>query len=71
MRWALAAALAAAAATLLLRPAPRGRFVQLAPGTVELHTAMVLEDGAEVRGAASGSVLRAAADFQGRALINP
>jgi hypothetical protein len=69
LRWALAAALAAAAATLLLRPAPRGRFVQLAPGTVELHTAMVLEDGAEVRGAASGSVLRAAADFQGRALI--
>src|SRR5664279_6659036 len=30
---------------------------------------MVLEDGAEVRGAASGSVLRAAADFHGRALI--
>ncbi len=30
---------------------------------------MVLEDGAELRGAASGSVLRAAADFHGRALI--
>jgi hypothetical protein len=30
---------------------------------------MVLQDGAEVRGAASGSVLRAAADFHGRALI--
>ena len=30
---------------------------------------MVLEDGAEVRGAAAGSVLRAAADFHGRALI--
>jgi hypothetical protein len=30
---------------------------------------MVLEDGGEVRGSASGSVLRAAADFRGRALI--
>jgi len=40
---------------------PGGRSVQLAPGTVEVHAEMVLEDGAEVRGAASGSVLRAAA----------
>ncbi len=63
------AALLVAAAALLLAPAPRGKFVQLAPGTVELHAEMVLEDGAEVRGAASGSVLRAAADFKGRALI--
>ena len=65
----VAAGLLATAAAFLLAPAPRGRFVQLAPGTIELHTAMVLEDGAEVRGAASGSVLRAAADFHGRALI--
>src|SRR5260370_16118469 len=57
------------AAAFLLVPVPRGRFVQLAPGTVEIHKEMVLEDGAEVRGAASGSVLRAAADFHGRALI--
>src|SRR5260370_23321351 len=56
-------------AAFLLAPVPRGRFVQLAPGTVEVHTEMVLEDDAEVRGAASGSVLRAAADFHGRALI--
>ena len=63
------AALAAVAAALLLEPLPRGRFVQLAPGTVELHAEMVLQDGAEVRGAASGSLLRAASDFQGRALI--
>jgi hypothetical protein len=66
---ALAASLVAIAAALLLAPWPRGRFVQLAPGTVEIHSEMVLEDGAEVRGAASGSVLRAAADFHGRALI--
>ncbi len=69
---ALAVGLVAIAA-FLLAPGwtlpPRGRFLQLAPGTVEVHAEMVLEDGAEVRGAASGSVLRAAADFHGRALI--
>jgi hypothetical protein len=65
----LAAGLLAIAAFYLVWSAPHGRFVQLAPGTVEVHTEMVLEDGAEVRGAASGTVLRAAADFHGRALI--
>jgi hypothetical protein len=69
---ALAVGLVAIAA-FLLAPGwtlpPRGRFLQLAPGTVEVHAELVLEDGAEVRGAASGSVLRAAADFHGRALI--
>jgi hypothetical protein len=65
----LAAGLLALAAAFLLLPSPRGRFLQLAPGTVEVHAEMVLGDGAEVRGAASGSVLRAAADFRGRALI--
>ena len=69
MKWIVATGLLTAAA-FLLAPAPaRGRFVQLAPGTVEIHREMVLEDGAELRGAASGSVLRAAADFHGRALI--
>jgi hypothetical protein len=62
---AIAAFLLAPGWTLL----PRGTFVQLAPGMVEVHAEMVLEDGAEVRGAASGSVLRAAADFHGRALL--
>jgi hypothetical protein len=69
LRPALAVVLLAVAIALLLRPSPRGRFVQLAPGTVDLHAAIVLEDGAELRGAASGSVLRAAADFAGSALI--
>ncbi len=66
---ALATGLLAIAALFLLAPSPRGRLVQLPPGTVELHAEMVLEDGAEVRGSAAGSVLRAAADFHGRALI--
>ena len=73
MRWVLAAGLVAIAAMFLLAASwtnlPGGRNVQLAPGTVALHAEMVLEDGTEVRGAASGSVLRAAADFHGRALI--
>jgi hypothetical protein len=73
LRWVLAAGLVAIAAMFLLAASwtnlPGGRSVQLAPGTVEVHAEMVLEDGTEVRGAASGSVLRAAADFHGRALI--
>ena len=69
MKWVVAAGLLAVAAFLLAPTPPRGRFVQLAPGTVEIHQEMELEDGAELRGAASGSVLRAAADFHGRALI--
>jgi hypothetical protein len=70
LKWALAAVLLTVAAGFLIAPfPPRGKFVQLAPGTVEIHSEMVLKDGAELRGAASGSVLRAAADFRGRALI--
>jgi len=69
LRPALLAALAAIAAALLLAPSPHARFVQLPPGTIELHAEMVLQDDAEVRGAASGSLLRAASDFHGRALI--
>ena len=68
---ALAAAVATFAAAFLLAHEPRGRFVQLAPGVIEIHTEMVLEDGAEVRGAAAGSTLRAAADFRGRAPAQP
>ncbi len=69
MKWVVAAGLLTAAA-FLLAPAPTpGRFMQLAPGTIEIHQEMVLEDGAELRGAAAGSVLHAAADFHGRALI--
>jgi Right handed beta helix region len=69
LKWVVAAGLLTVAALLLAPAPPRGRFVQLAPGTIEIHQEMVLEDGAELRGAASGSVLRAAADFHGRAMI--
>ena len=65
--WLALGALALAALAVML-PAPHGRFVQLAPGVTELHTELVLDEGAEMRGAA-GSVLRAAPDFRGRALV--
>jgi hypothetical protein len=69
LRGALVVGLLVLAAAVGLFTWPRGVVVQLPPGTLELHRAMVVEEGVEVRGAAAGSVLRAAADFHGRALI--
>jgi hypothetical protein len=58
-----------AAALFLAIPSPQGRVVQLPRGVVELHREMVLESGAQVVGAPSGSIVKAARDFQGRALV--
>jgi hypothetical protein len=69
VRAVAAGAVVFAAALFLAAPQPGGRVVQLPHGVVELHTEMVLESGARVIGSASGSVLRAAADFHGRALL--
>jgi hypothetical protein len=55
-------------ALYLLTLAPRTRIVQLAPGVTEFHTELLIGPHTEVRGSA-GTVLHAAADFQGRALI--
>ena len=47
-------------------------IVELPAGTLLLHQPLVIPDGArdlEIRGSAAGSVVRAAAGFQGRALI--
>ena len=59
----------AAAAALLAGHAPAGRVVQLPAGVVELHTEMVVEGPAHVEGASGGTILRAAGDFHGRALV--
>jgi hypothetical protein len=59
----------AALAVLLSLPAPGPRVVQLPAGTFELHRELLVANGTELRGAASGTVLRAAADFDGRALV--
>jgi hypothetical protein len=45
------------------------RAMELAAGVVELHSEMHVPANTEVRGAASGTTLRAAADFSGRALL--
>jgi hypothetical protein len=68
--WRLAASVVAAAAAgfILLLPAPLPRVIRLPAGVVELHHEMTVS-GVELRGAASGTVLRAASDFQGRALV--
>lgn len=65
---ALGAALLIAAAVYLGARSPRGRVVQLPRGIVEIHSEMPIGAHTEVRGS-PGTVLRAAADFQGRALI--
>jgi hypothetical protein len=43
--------------------------IQLPAGTFELHRELLVSNGMELRGAAAGTVLRAAADFDGRALV--
>jgi hypothetical protein len=65
---ALAAALLIAAAIFLVALSPRARILQLPPGVIEVHSEMLVGAHTEVRGS-PGSVLHAAADFQGRALI--
>jgi hypothetical protein len=65
---ALLACVAAAIALLGPRPTPR-RVVTLSPGVVELHAEMTVAPFTELRGAPSGSTLRAAPDFRGRALV--
>jgi Right handed beta helix region len=68
VRFLLAAALAALAVAISL-PSPGSRVVELPAGTVELHRELSVDNGVELRGAPSGTVLHAAADFDGRALV--
>jgi len=65
----LFAAAVAVIAWLLSLPQPGPRVVELPPGVVELHGEWAVYNGIELRGAASGTVLQAASDFQGRALL--
>src|SRR5690349_9784737 len=61
---ALAATIAIAA---LISRAPSRRLVQLPAGVMDVHSEMVVEGPADVFG--RSTVLRAAADFSGRAVI--
>jgi hypothetical protein len=62
-------ALTIALAVLLSLPAPGPLVVELPGGTFELHRELLVASGTELRGAPTGTVLRAAADFDGRALV--
>ena len=53
----------------LVRTWPHRHVVELPPGVVELEAPMDIDANTELRGAASGTVLRASDDFRGRALI--
>ena len=69
IRRGAAAAAVLAAAVIMAVPQPHGSLVQLPPGVLELHSEMVIAGGTRLIGAPSGSVLRAARDFRGRALL--
>jgi hypothetical protein len=62
------AALLAAAVFLILR-GPGSRVVELPAGTIEMHRELLVANGTELRGSPRGTVLHAAADFDGRALL--
>ncbi len=54
---------------LLTLPPPGPRVIQLPAGMIELHHEMLVAEGTELSGAPAGTTLRAAADFDGRALL--
>ena len=54
---------------LLVGPSPRYRVLELPPGVVEVRSEILVDGGTEVRGHRSGTVLRLAAGFPGRAAI--
>jgi hypothetical protein len=55
------------AVLFLLRP-PR-RVAQLPPGEIVIHSPLIVRGNTEMRGAPAGTVLRAAADFHGPAMV--
>ena len=67
IRFAAAALVLAAAVVLVANRAPGQRIVKLASGTIEVHSEMHIGANSDVTG--SGTVLHAASDFQGRAIV--
>jgi Right handed beta helix region len=65
---AVAALLIAVAAWVAVRR-PAGKFRTFPAGITEVHSEIAIEADSEVSGAPEGTVLRAAADFSGRALL--
>ena len=69
MRPALALAVAAAVAVMLARSGSGPRILRLPAGVVDVHAEIPIGAGTEVRGAPSGTMLRVAPDFTGRAVF--
>ncbi len=69
MRWIAASALALAAAVAIAPRPPATRVLVFPAGVTVVHREIHLPAGAEARGLAGRSVLLAAADFTGRALL--
>lgn len=61
-------AILTAAAAFLSVPSPR-RLIHLPPGIVDVHAELIIQTGTEVAGSPLGTVLHAAPDFIGRAVI--
>ncbi len=68
MKLLLALALVAIAALLFFSRSPR-RVLQLPAGEILVHSELTVDANIELRGAPTGSLLRAAPDFSGRALV--
>lgn len=62
-------ALAAVAVWVLAERGPSGKVMLLPAGVVEVHAEIVVPGGTEVRGVSGRTVLRAANDFRGRAVL--
>jgi hypothetical protein len=58
-----------AAALFVLAPSPHRKVLQLPPGVLYVQSEMLVGPNVELRGAPSGSTLRFAPNFSGRALI--
>lgn len=68
-RGVLPVALVVTLAALIASRAPHQRIVRLPAGVTELHSEMPVAANTELCGAPSGSTLRLAADFRGRAAV--
>ena len=69
LRRAFVAALLLAVALWVAGRRPVARFRTFPAGLTEIHSEIVIEPGSVVQGIAGKSVLRAAADFHGRAIL--
>jgi len=69
LRWSAAAAAVLIAAAVFVAGRRPAKEIVLSAGVTEVHSEMTIDGGTEVRGVPGRTVLRAASDFQGRAIL--